>query len=102
MKPEVHTPRLRRLVFLHLKNALKDSAVGKFLREELYEMQNDWTNYTRDNVVEWLKDDHPWLANYLKRNNLYINRMFSDEHRDDFVTRKNIQTHNEISLLITE
>lgn len=103
MKPQVHTPTLKRKLFFYLKKALKDSAVGKFLREELYEMQTDWTDYTRSNVVEWLSEDHKWLANYFKRNNLRINRMFSNhEESADWARSKDIQQHNEISLLLSE
>ena len=89
------------MLFLCLKRALKDPAVGKFLREELYEMQTDWTDYTRNNVVEWLSEDHGWLATYFKKgNNLRINRMFS--HQEGRAEWEKTKLKNEISLLITE
>jgi hypothetical protein len=104
MKLAIKQVTLKQILLLCLKRALKDPAVGKFLREELYEMQNDWTDYTRNNVVEWLSEDHLWLATYFKKgNNLRINRMH-DGHNDSawWEKKKAIAQHNEISLLLSE
>ena len=104
MKLAIKQVTLKQILLLCLKRALKAPAVGKFLREELYEMQNDWTDYTRNNVVEWLSEDHLWLATYSKKgNNLRINRMH-DGHNDSawWEKKKAIAQHNEISLLLSE
>lgn len=97
MKLAIKQVTLDQILLLSLKRALKDPAVGKFLREELYEMQNDWTDYTRNNVVEWLSEDHGWLAAYFKKgNNLRINRMFSYHEVTEEIE------NSELSLLLSE